>query len=551
MNAQDRENWDRAVQLFMEGSERYPYDPRFPWSLASLYYSRRLYRLAWDQFKKTEAILGDNAELLYQLSKTAALLNENAVSASYLERLLRLTPDNLNAVGDLGWIYYKLHRLNEGAALLLDALEFYGPDRNFSMTLGILYSDMFRYDDAKLRYLEAIAESGAVGDTVFSAVASYNLSILESRFYKYAAAADAAGASLAAADRASGHLAQGELRLRQLDLNGAFAEYQAAYERDPSPLSKLSLAQAYQAAGRLDEARLYAEDCLAQEDLSWMVNFGINPDQYRGDIHEILFNTYKGLENSERLRPCGSFAGRVQALARLVSYRFKKAVHGHLYHKYSLLTAQAYDRQGQKLDALGNYYKAFQAYRFRALDYLRQGRAYEVPLIPESLPSYETEEAGLLKKADKALALLDSFDPVWERDMSADALRIAALYGAKAQRQDAAERLYALNRGALRQEGIRLPVAVRGLAPRSALLAALNRAGFDCGGFFGGLRNNRFELRIRYNDNSLVWEIYDIQRGREALRRSLGPEELAALGSGGIRRNAALARAIADAAFRQ
>ncbi|MDR1211524.1 MAG: hypothetical protein LBK40_04750, partial [Spirochaetaceae bacterium] len=138
--AQDRENWDRALRLLMDGAARYPEDPRFPRALGSLYFSRELYRLSWDQLRKAEAITGDDPELLYQLSQNAALLNLNDGAASYLEKILLYRPEDYRAAGDLGWIYYKLHRLADGEALLVKALEFYGADRNFSMTLGTIYS---------------------------------------------------------------------------------------------------------------------------------------------------------------------------------------------------------------------------------------------------------------------------------------------------------------------------------------------------------------------------------------------------------------------------
>jgi hypothetical protein len=287
------------------------------------------------------------------------------------------------------------------------------------MTLGTLYSDMFRYNDAKEQYLDVVASADSLGDNIISAVANYNLSILETRFYKYTEAAEAVNASLAASDRPSGHLAQGELCLRQLDLDSAFVEYSTAYERDRSPLAKLSLAQAYQIAGRLEEARLYAEDCLASEDYSWMVNFGINPGHYKRDIHEILWKVYRGLENQEDLSPHSGLAENLVSFCRKISYRFKKDVHKLLYEKYSLSAAQAYAAQGQRLDALSNYYNAFHSYRLRALNYLRSARDHEVPLIPESLPSYQLEEADLLGKAEEALALLDTPDTALDQIIEA------------------------------------------------------------------------------------------------------------------------------------
>ncbi|MCL2319135.1 MAG: transglutaminase-like domain-containing protein, partial [Treponema sp.] len=80
--AQKAENWERAIELFNEGSKSYPRDFRFPWSLGNLYYHRRLYRLAWDEYIRAEKILPPDTPdrpqltgLLYRLANTAGYLN--------------------------------------------------------------------------------------------------------------------------------------------------------------------------------------------------------------------------------------------------------------------------------------------------------------------------------------------------------------------------------------------------------------------------------------------------------------------------------------------
>ncbi|MDR3139961.1 MAG: transglutaminase-like domain-containing protein, partial [Treponema sp.] len=94
LESQNAELWERAIELFNRGNELYPQDVRFPWSLGDLYYSRRLYGLAWDEYRKAEGFLPEHPDLLYYLSRTAGYLNEDAVSAAYLERLLAIDPDN-------------------------------------------------------------------------------------------------------------------------------------------------------------------------------------------------------------------------------------------------------------------------------------------------------------------------------------------------------------------------------------------------------------------------------------------------------------------------
>ncbi|MCL2128362.1 MAG: hypothetical protein FWH38_08910, partial [Treponema sp.] len=286
IDAEYAEYWERAIGLYREGGEKYPGDPRFPWALGNLYYSRSLYSLAWDEYRKTETLLPGNTDILLRLANTAGYLNRDKISVGYLERLLAIEPGNREAISSLGWMYYKVHRLADGERLLTSALERFGDEADLAMTLGTVYSDMYRYDEGKGWYKKAIEQARVLRN--FTAVAHYNLSILESRFYHYDLSMDEANASLDSQYRASGLLARGELYMRRLDLEGAQADYQAAREIDHSPLAKLNLAQVYQISGRLEEARLYAEDCLKTGDHSWMMNYGIDPVRYRRDIHEIL-----------------------------------------------------------------------------------------------------------------------------------------------------------------------------------------------------------------------------------------------------------------------
>ncbi|MDR2798666.1 MAG: tetratricopeptide repeat protein [Treponema sp.] len=574
MEAQRSENWERAIELYTRGSELYPQESSFSWSLGNLYYKRRLYGLAWEQYRKVEQIFPEDTEVLYQLSRTAGYLNNDRVSVVYLERILELDPDNKEAIGNLGWMYYKLHRLEEGRLLLLSALDRFGPNPDFSMTLGTIYSDMFRYEDAKYWYLEAIAGSEALGADLFTAVANYNLSILETRFYHFDRALERTNASLIAQNRASGRLARGELFLRRMEFKQAFSDYQGAYEMDTSPLSKVNLAQSYQIAGRLEEARLYAEDCLKEGDLSWMLNYGIDPIRYKRDLHEILSNVYGGLEKTEYLVPSGTWREWIQRIFRGISYRSKASIHRRLFWKYSFLTAKAYETAGQgatqseikepRLDALIQYYNAFETYPRRALTYLRKSRDFEVSLIPEAAASYYFEEGRLLKNGELLWETVARFDPVWERDRIAKTYtELAQMKGRKGRKflaQDAAERLYRLNQGGLRQYGIRLPVELSidfstnpslgegGISNiEKSLRRAIHAVGFDVDKRTGKIRQDhasrRFRLKISISGSKAACELYDSTWGTPVFRHTLSLPSFSTMDIN------TFARALGDMAF--
>ena len=537
MNATEAEYaefWERAIELYKEGGVLYPDDPRFPWALGNLYFSRSLYGLAWDEYRKTEMLVPYSPAILIRLARTAGHLNQDQVSVEYYERVLEIEPEHKEAIGSLGWMYYKVHRLGDGEKLLTEALKYFGDDADLAMTLGTVYSDMYRYDEGKYWYNKAITEGESIGDRVFTAVAWYNLSILESHFYRYNFAMDATNASLNAQTRASGRLARGELYLRRLDLEQAQKDYEAAYETDTSPLAKLNLAQVYQISGRLEEARLYAEDCLLGSDLSWMLNYGIDPDRYKRDIHEILYKTYAGLAQAEKFIPWARPGEKVRSLLRSISYRFKHSVHRKLFQKYSLAAADAYNAEifedgGPHLDSFIQHYNAFETYPRRAIAYLNRARDFESSLIPAAEPSYNLEEGLLLKNyalLEKALA---GFDPVWEKELISQAYKTFALRSGSSFAPVAAEELFALNRGAPRQAGIALPVQIHlgfavntGVSRRNEKLLekALAKAGFK------PAASARFSLNVRVNGSaeagySASCELVDSEGAGKTLRHSI------------------------------
>ncbi|MDR2659458.1 MAG: hypothetical protein LBC27_05645 [Spirochaetaceae bacterium] len=510
--AANNEFWERAIELYTRGKTEYPVDYRFPLRLGDIYFNRELYRLAMDEFLIADSLLPDNVQLLYRLAQTAGNLNENKMAAGFLERLLVFDPKNREAIGSLGWMYFKLHRLRDGEKLLTDAIERLGADPDFCMTLGTIYSDMFNYIDAKRYYLDAVNGSINLGDIEFASVAYYNLSILESRFYRYQDAFNSTTSSLLLADRASGHLARGELMMRRLDFDETFSEYNKSYEIDKSQLSKVSLAQAFLSSGDLEQARAYAEDCLSSDNLYWMLNYGIDPDQYKRDLHEILYKAYHGLGKKEKLTARYGLPDFARGIALRAVYYFKYRVHKLLHQKYSLLSAGAFETASDErhLEALLEYYNAFYDYKDRALFYLRAAEDFELELIPEAAPSYQLEEGKLMRNVALLNEALSRFDPVWEKDLTADAYTGIALTAKNDAWlvSEAAGRLFALNHGALRQNGIRLPVRLEisgesGSFNPKTFQKILNRAGFNI------MSGARWSLRLRIREGEVYAEMYD------------------------------------------
>ena len=540
MKAARSEYWERAIDLLRSGQNLYPDDIRFPWSLGKLYYERSLYTLAWDEYLKAEKINPLDVDVLFRLARTAGYLNLSARSADYFERILLIDPENKEAISNLGWMYYKIHRLDDGETLLRNAIDRFGDDADLAMTLGTIYSSMYNYDQGKYWYKKAISAGKSIGDNLFTAVAHYNLSILESRFYHFDLSMDETNASLNLQTRASGLLARGELNQRRLNLRQAQSDFQAAYAIDTSPLAKLNLAMVYQISGRLDEAMLYAQDCLEAGEFSWMLNYGIDPDRYKRDIHSILHETYKGLARLESFTPRGKTKEKLFSFFKGISYRFKAAAHNILYRKYSLAAADAYyaeiDGEELTLDAYIQYFSAFENYPRRAAMYLNRARELETAMIPAAVPSYDFEEGILSDNKNLVTQALANFDPRWENELISQCYRELAhpekggVVRSRIQ-QTAAEEFFALNRGGLLQAGISLPVEInidfnsaeQNMRGEKRLRKVLNKSGF------ADMNNTpenpvRFQLNITINKSAGGYtassELLDTQGEGQTLRHS-------------------------------
>lgn len=518
------ERWEQAIELLQKGAELFPLDSRFHTELGAIYTNRGLYNLAWDEYRLAETLDPENSDLWYELSSVAGRLNKHENSIQYLQRILAQDPDNRDTIGDLGWMYFKTHRLTEGEQLLTQALERLGPDQGLEMTLATIYSDQYRYEDAKAYYIKAIKHAEKSGFSLFLAVAYYNLSILESRFYHFAEAFNSTNASLQYTERASGHLARGELYQRRLDFIKAHAEYLTAYELDTSPLSKINLAQLYQLTGNLAEAQTYAEKTIEQRDLSWMINYGTDLDRYKKDLHQILRDTYRGLANQERLRYKSNIWQQIHSFTLWIQYSMYQIWHEQLCTYYTLQAADAYGVENQKLDALLHYFTSLQQYPWRAKPYLQEAMDYETARIEASLPSYLYELGKLEQNAGSILQAISLFDPVWERDMIADAYaELAKIY--KRQRNIEAsqaniEALYALNRGSLLQRGLELPITIEikgdfanlseERAYKKAITTILDHSGLRINNREAG----RYRLLLNRQATTIKAELWDRIKGK-------------------------------------
>jgi hypothetical protein len=307
-----------------------------------------------------------------------------------------------------------------------------------------------------------------------------------------------------------------------MDFPTAQQEYQTAYAKDTTPLSKVNLAILYQKFGRLDLARRYAEEVLDSKDLAWLMYYGTDTTRHVKDMHELLADIYGGLARREAGRPTSGVLDRIAALASAARDLAISWHHEQSFHLYSLRVGGEYLAQGSYEDAWWQYYRANAAYREVAVKYLALARALEEAHTPRAAVFYFLEEGKVRGSAALLEQALAGFDPFWEKEPAAEALAhlIPLQRGAAHQvgRRHNIARLYEINPGALPQAGIGLPLAVDfhgeswSRREKGLVIRYLRRAGSECRE--GPGQGFPYSLRLtRGGTGAVRWQVTDNESG--------------------------------------
>lgn len=147
--AEEAGDYVGAAAVLRRARSLFPGDPRPAILLGDLYTDRSLHSLALDEYLAAESLNPTDTGILQRIADSYGFLNREEDSIRYLRRILDLDPGSTRAVGDLGWMLFKTHRLREGVALMEEAERRLGPDIGFSMTLGTLRAELFEYDESK------------------------------------------------------------------------------------------------------------------------------------------------------------------------------------------------------------------------------------------------------------------------------------------------------------------------------------------------------------------------------------------------------------------
>ena len=507
------QRYDRAVELLEDGHRHYPLATEFPMFLGDLYYDRELFELALVKYQQAESIDSESYTIREALAYTHGRMSNDHASIAYWGSLAEDFPERPQPVQHLGWLYFKVHRLDEGVQLVTDALERFGPDPDLTMTLGTLYADMYRFSDSQEHYQKAIKLASSTGDDNFVAVAYYNLSLIQKAFYRFSDSLESTNASLSHTRRSTGYLARGELYELRLDYQRAAADYTTAYNLDQTtPLSRMNLAVLHQRFGRLDEALAYATSVLDDPDLAWLYNFGTDTNRHRMDTHEIMADCFQALRKTSRLTAAVGVGGHLIRAWSRVKYRVQEWYHRSRYRRLAGEVADAYLEQGSVLDGTWTFYQAVERNRPVARGYLLQAADLEGAVIPESRLAYEIDIGRLDGDLDRLLATLPQLLDPWDAHLRELALRsVAELTRGRSKRDlyvSATRDLYQLNPGGLRQYGLTFPVrlALTGIPDDSAARRTARRTAryLRGAGFEPTDREDAPVLEVSFLDGSMT-----------------------------------------------
>ncbi|MEW5816723.1 MAG: tetratricopeptide repeat protein [Spirochaetota bacterium] len=526
----EKENYEYAVGILNAGKARYPQAAEPAILLGDLYSDKKLYNLALKEYQEADRRLPGDDEILHRIATAYGRLNEEDKAVDYLEKVLSLEPDNPEIITDLGWMYFKTHRLAEGEKLLLGSIDKYGNNRSFAMTLGTIYSGMYEYRKAKESYLFSIQDALKNNGQYFASVAYYNLSLLEHGFYRFNSALDYTNRSLEMSERAPGHISKGELYQSRMDFKQAHDEYQRALALDTTPLAKLNLADLYRKFGLFKNAYAYVDDVIKSTDLSWMYYFGTDIERHSMDLYRILADLYEGMAHEERLIPKIGLLHEIKSFFLIAQYSIMEWYYRQKQRANAIRTGKKYFEEGNLLDAYWSFYKGNEGYPEIALKYLIKAREIEVSVAPGALPSYIQEEGKIKKNIALLQESISKFQPEWEKEGIAESLRLLIpLLNRKNHteaRRMAVNRLYSINPGALLQSGFGLPILLVSDLKVSRpgffrkITSLLRKSGFEVG--FSDGPGFTYQMSITCGEgNTIVYLLKDRRNMKAIYNESL------------------------------
>jgi tetratricopeptide (TPR) repeat protein len=154
----DEKKYGEAEKIIKRGLAKKPDSEEMQFQLAAVYERQEEYSRAEADFKK---LLTENPEHAGVLNYLGYMLADRGVRLSealgYLLKAVELEPYNGAYLDSLGWVYFRLERLDLSESYLKQAAQLNGDDTTILEHLGDLYRKLERYDEAGRYYKDSLA----------------------------------------------------------------------------------------------------------------------------------------------------------------------------------------------------------------------------------------------------------------------------------------------------------------------------------------------------------------------------------------------------------
>ncbi|MEI8093302.1 MAG: hypothetical protein WCG80_03755 [Spirochaetales bacterium] len=462
--AERAENYQQAIADYQRAAELDPKSPEPPRALALLYASQNLQRLALPAWEAVLAKTPDDRDSWIEVAQTHGYLNEDHEAVVVYEEALRRFPADLDLAQALAWMLFKTEDFQRGITLLESMLKSQATTAGVEMILGTLYSSQFSEAQARVHYLQSIAltTGNSLTEKVFRSIAWYNLSLLDKDFYHFEASRDDLKQSILQQERASNHLAMGELEQEALQEKAARQSYTKALETDDTPLSLFDLAKLEQLFGHLNDAKSRATEVANFRDETWIFNFGVTKEKFLRDQEELAADIHHAawllLDFQARTTVWDWFVWAWNKTSEGLQWYY----HDQNWKNLLVKTGNTSLQVRNSPEAWVNLTLAHRDLPGLGLKYLSLSRQHELPRNPLSQPSYQLEE-GLLAGDEKLLerALKQLQTPGENADRARGLAKLVELRrgrGAEVAARQALSDLFAIGAGLMPAQGLALPV---------------------------------------------------------------------------------------------
>jgi tetratricopeptide (TPR) repeat protein len=154
---QQQDRFDASREIFSRGIAAYPNDSSLLYEFGLFLDSRGFYKEALETMQRVILIDTDNAAALNYIGYTWADKGINLEKAlEYISRAVELKPENGYIRDSLGWIYFRLGRLDEALDEIEKALEISGDDPSIYEHLGDVHQQFGNLEKALQAYRKSL-----------------------------------------------------------------------------------------------------------------------------------------------------------------------------------------------------------------------------------------------------------------------------------------------------------------------------------------------------------------------------------------------------------